>query len=794
NQVTTRSSKCIDFDDNSGSVDYTRIYGNALKTIYDHTILLYSYGPGTRVYNNVINGSGSTSSHDAIYVRADGALIYNNTITNIIGNGIELFRYADNCVIENNTIFSVSQYGIRIREDSITQFPDHINISSNIINQSGVAGIYLGSYINNCTIYNNYFNNSVNYEVQATTGTNFWNTSRKLGTNIIGGAYLGGNFWNNYAGTDSNSDGIGETDYLLDSNNIDYLPLTNEVTPNSLPTQLRPILNSTFGTNLTTENLTVYNVSTYDPDGHPVKNIINWYRDNLSITLLHMPFENNGTNAGTDDYSGHSNNGQENSGVIWNSSGGYDGLGAYEFDGAGDYIYVPNILNDQTIRNRTLVARFKPNGPNGWDSFQGIVSITGFSGTDDQNPQLEITLNESADGVECLSGLNGGSQRSAAIPVPLGEYSFAACTQTYNGSDSVVRLYVNGVLRNTTTKTDTQYTYTTRAIRIGLQKTFFNRWFEGAIDEVMIFNHSLSPEQIKALYENKTNLIVSQETSVGENWSACITPNDGYDDGDTNCSNNVTILQDTVGCGDTITEDTNLTENLICIGNAITIGANGVTLDCEGNNLIGDGNGRGIFSQDYNYTTINNCKIYNFSDGVYVNNSYNIDISSNEISNNTNYGVYFRNSSNDIISNNEIKLNTRSGIRFATIPIDNITISYNNITNNGNDGIETNQNFSNSRIYNNNISNNNWGGISVSYYFKNNRIYNNILSSNELNQIDMSFYSENVSIYNNIIKDGVSGGIFANDYSSYLKIYNNTIINNAWEGMFLDVYSNHTEI
>ena len=65
--------------------------------------------------------------------------------------------------------------------------------------------------------------------------------------------------------------------------------------------------------------------------------------------------------------------------------------------------------------------------------------------------------------------------------------------------------------------------------------------FNGTIDEVQIYNYALSAEQISALYNNRTDLIVSQETSGGEDWSCSITPNDLDPDGDTKDSNNVTI-------------------------------------------------------------------------------------------------------------------------------------------------------------------------------------------------------------------------------------------------------------
>ncbi|MFC1755314.1 LamG-like jellyroll fold domain-containing protein, partial [Thermoproteota archaeon] len=102
---------------------------------------------------------------------------------------------------------------------------------------------------------------------------------------------------------------------------------------------------------------------------------------------------------------------------------------------------------------------------------------------------------------------------------------------TYNGSEQ--RLYVDGELGNSQvlgTSIDTN----SDDLLIGPAR--------GIIDNVKIYNISLTPDQIRALYQNRTDIIVANETSVGDVWKACATPNDGFDDGDMNCSNEFEVI------------------------------------------------------------------------------------------------------------------------------------------------------------------------------------------------------------------------------------------------------------
>jgi nitrous oxidase accessory protein NosD len=105
-------------------------------------------------------------------------------------------------------------------------------ISENKITGCNVGIKFYGSSTGD--IYDNYFNNKKNIVFDSSWNSegSSWNTTKTPNYNIVLGPYIAGNFWGSPNGkgfsqtaSDKNYDGIADSSYAIDSENIDYLPL-----------------------------------------------------------------------------------------------------------------------------------------------------------------------------------------------------------------------------------------------------------------------------------------------------------------------------------------------------------------------------------------------------------------------------------------------------------------------------------------------------------------------------------------------------------------------------------------
>jgi len=290
---------------------------------------------------------------------------------------------------------------------------------------------------------------------------------------------------------------------------------------NSVPMQTVPDINSTLGTFGSNENLTCGNRTSFDPDSEAVRNIFNWFKDNQSFLVLHMPFDTMGKNA--TDYSGYGNNGSSSGDIAWNRTGKVGG--AYVFDGFDDNITIQDANSLDLANALTLEAWIYKHNETSF--FAGIIrkaqpetaSAWNYMLRENDKGNMTVTLRNTTGDTVTLT-------TTGAIPVR--EWHHIAAT--YNGS--LTRLYLDG-------KTNTSSSALTGPLRtygypvvIGDARTpSSRRHFNGSIDEVRIYNRALSPEQIAAHANLEYEKIVSQETGTGESWRCQAIPNDFRSDG-----------------------------------------------------------------------------------------------------------------------------------------------------------------------------------------------------------------------------------------------------------------------
>ncbi|HLC81076.1 MAG TPA: LamG-like jellyroll fold domain-containing protein, partial [Candidatus Nanoarchaeia archaeon] len=294
-------------------------------------------------------------------------------------------------------------------------------------------------------------------------------------------------------------------------------------------------------------------VSFTDADNESVKVIYNWRVNDTagpgrSITVLNMPFERvNGTNSSNAwDYSGYGNSGtiaNEASNATWNATGGYDGKGAYMFNGSNQSILIADSSHLSPIKNFTFSAWVLRKSDNAKDSILDKYQAGAYEYVFafDNNNLLYCFVTDNNEVIDAYRG-------RSAPDVNSGAWHHVACTYNGNTTNNAIKIYVNGTQTDSADfggGTFVQMRDTAQPLSIGRSNAaFLGGSFNGSIDEVMIFNRSLSASQIWALFNNRTDLISLDETTTGQNWTVDAYPNDGNEDGNVTRSNQVIVISE----------------------------------------------------------------------------------------------------------------------------------------------------------------------------------------------------------------------------------------------------------
>ncbi|MBU0980904.1 MAG: right-handed parallel beta-helix repeat-containing protein, partial [Nanoarchaeota archaeon] len=269
------------------------------NTVFSYLNVSASTGDGVTSNNAYHNNhsyilSQSSGSEGIVFFGSDFNRIEDSIFSGHVGTsdyGIHLNTYSDNNVFIRNNI-SDNFKGIYFSTSN-----QNNNFTGNRIFNNSMLGVDSGTTVstgNPSWFWNNLFNNTNNTYVKKEAGYNYWNTTKVSDTNIIGGSWMGGNYWCNYTDgegysdncTDMDRDGICDIPFSLDGTNYDYLALTYPG-PNVAPNTPVVTINSSYGTNLSSDDLNCI-ATLDDPNGEAMNVSVRWYKDDVPDLLIHF--------------------------------------------------------------------------------------------------------------------------------------------------------------------------------------------------------------------------------------------------------------------------------------------------------------------------------------------------------------------------------------------------------------------------------------------------------------------------------------------------------------------------
>ena len=205
------------------TISNVQIYSN------DDSGIRMENSSSNKIYTSIVSGNDIYG----IMIVGSNNQVWYCTISSNDEHGIFLFADNDN-IISENSISSNTNDGI-----SLSNSTSDLIYTNEIFNNQRY-GINLDFFTIDNTIYNNYLHDNTDNAMDKSLNKNFWSITITTGTNIVGGPYKSGNYWDNFdetseGATDTNGDGISNSAYTIYASNKDYGPLL-DVTPPTMGT------------------------------------------------------------------------------------------------------------------------------------------------------------------------------------------------------------------------------------------------------------------------------------------------------------------------------------------------------------------------------------------------------------------------------------------------------------------------------------------------------------------------------------------------------------------------------
>ncbi|MFA6022956.1 MAG: LamG-like jellyroll fold domain-containing protein [Candidatus Pacearchaeota archaeon] len=227
------------------------------------------------------------------------------------------------------------------------------------------------------------------------------------------------------------------------------------------------------------------------PDNQQSDSSVNMYGN---VLLMHL----NEASGILNDSSGRGNNGRDVGGVTYSASGKYGN--AISFNGINDYLNITHSSSLNLGNNLTVEAWIYP---------RNLTNRVAIYSTRVNNPagswQLEVGRGNFHTNVVVVSGINTWVAESANNAVTLNAWNHIVYTRNGTGTGTS-KIYVNGQLQTLQAETAYSFVDNSDSKMIGAGTSLLaDHFFNGTIDEVAVYNRTLSAAEVLARYNRNSS-------------------------------------------------------------------------------------------------------------------------------------------------------------------------------------------------------------------------------------------------------------------------------------------------